>query len=69
MEGLGPTLSGVYDYDYDSVRSFGPQSEPLAQLFITLKEQNKHLIREIDDLRMKLEDAEGKSNCVMVLLS
>jgi hypothetical protein len=58
MEGLGPTLSAVYDYDYDIPRSSG-QNEPLAQLLITLKEQNKHLIREIDDLRMKLEDAEG----------
>lgn len=63
MEGLGPTLSAVYDYDgYDTPpnRSYAAQnSEPLAQLLITLKEQNKHLIREIDDLRMKLEDAEG----------
>ncbi|CAG2162554.1 unnamed protein product [Oppiella nova] len=59
MEGLGPTLSAVYDYEYDIPRSSSSQSEPLAQLLITLKEQNKHLIREIDDLRMKLEDAEG----------
>ena len=35
-------------------------NEPLAQLLITLKEQNKSLIREIEDLRIKLEDAEGK---------
>ena len=35
-------------------------NEPLAQLLITLKEQNKCLIREIEDLRIKLEDAEGK---------
>lgn len=34
-------------------------NEPLAQLLITLKEQNKSLIREIEDLRIKLEDAEG----------
>lgn len=62
MEGLGPSLSSVYDYD-----SIGPghgagrtiPQEPLAQLLVTLQEQNKHLIREIDDLRMKLEDAEG----------
>lgn len=36
-------------------------NEPLAQLLITLKEQNKSLIREIEDLRIKLADAEGKS--------
>lgn len=35
-------------------------NEPLAQLLITLKDQNKSLIREIEDLRIKLEDAEGK---------
>lgn len=35
-------------------------NEPLAQLLITLKEQNKSLIREIEDLRIKLEDAEGE---------
>ena len=57
MEGLGPTLSSVYHLDAD--RQTQHNSEPLAQLLITLKEQNKHLIREIDDLRMKLEDAEG----------
>lgn len=34
-------------------------AEPLAQLLITLKEQNKSLIREIEDLRIKLADAEG----------
>ena len=59
MEGLGPTLSAVYDYEYDIPRTSCGQNEPLAQLLMTLKEQNKHLIREIDDLRMKLEDAEG----------
>ncbi|CAG2112882.1 unnamed protein product [Medioppia subpectinata] len=59
MEGLGPTLSAVYDYEYDMPRSSQSPGEPLAQLLMTLKEQNKHLIREIDDLRMKLEDAEG----------
>lgn len=35
-------------------------AEPLAQLLITLKEQNKSLIREIEDLRIKLADAEGE---------
>ncbi|XP_054159340.1 coiled-coil domain-containing protein 149-like [Oppia nitens] len=61
MEGLGPTLSNVYDYEYDMPRNSAncQQTEPLGQLLITMKEQNKHLIREIDDLRMKLEDAEG----------
>lgn len=40
-------------------------NEPLAQLLITLKEQNKSLIREIEDLRIKLADAEGKSLSVL----
>lgn len=33
--------------------------EPLTQVLITLKDQNKNLIKEIEDLRIKLEDAEG----------
>lgn len=33
---------------------------PLLQLLVTLQQQNKCLIREIEDLRIKLEDAEGK---------
>lgn len=41
-------------------------AEPLAQLLITLKEQNKSLIREIEDLRIKLADAEGE--CALALL-
>lgn len=34
-------------------------SEPLAQVLKTLNEQNQSLLREIEDLRVKLEDAEG----------
>ncbi|KAJ6219724.1 hypothetical protein RDWZM_005536 [Blomia tropicalis] len=44
-------------------------NEPLAQLLITLKDQNKSLIREIEDLRIKLEDAEGESRFLQTILS
>ncbi|OTF82053.1 hypothetical protein BLA29_014963, partial [Euroglyphus maynei] len=32
--------------------------EPLSQVLVTLKDQNQNLIKEVEDLRIKLEDAE-----------
>ncbi|KAH7643040.1 hypothetical protein HUG17_9731 [Dermatophagoides farinae] len=37
------------------------QQEPLSQVLVTLKDQNKNLIKEVEDLRIKLEDAEESS--------
>lgn len=55
IEGWGPSLLGVYD-----VRGFkSDREQSLAQLLCELKEQNKSLIFEVNDLKQKLNDAQG----------
>lgn len=55
VEGWGPSLLGVYD-----MRGFkGEREQSLVQLLCELKEQNKSLQSEVDDLKQKLTDAQG----------
>ncbi|XP_076372102.1 coiled-coil domain-containing protein 149-like [Tachypleus tridentatus] len=55
VEGWGPSLVGVYD-----VRGFrGEGEQSLAQLLCELKEKNRALQTEVDDLKQKLSDAQG----------
>ncbi|XP_023242902.1 coiled-coil domain-containing protein 149-like [Centruroides sculpturatus] len=55
IEGWGPSLLGVYD-----IRGFkGDREQSLAQLLCELKEQNKSLMFEVNDLKQKLSDAQG----------
>lgn len=55
VEGWGPSLLGVYD-----MRGFkGEREQSLVQLLCELKEQNKSLQSEVDDLKQKLTDAHG----------
>lgn len=53
MDGLGPSLTTVYDHQVIVGR---PDQE---QVIACLKEQNKNLLFEVEDLRMKLHDCEG----------
>ena len=49
------------DFDCNNQYVDQPQQhEPLSQVLVTLKSQNQNLIKEVEDLRIKLEDAEGK---------
>ncbi|XP_022256380.1 coiled-coil domain-containing protein 149-like isoform X1 [Limulus polyphemus] len=55
VEGWGPSLMGVYD-----IRGFrGEGEQSLAQLLCELKEKNRALQTEVDDLKQKLSDAQG----------
>uniref|UniRef100_A0A6P6Y707 GATA zinc finger domain-containing protein 14-like n=1 Tax=Dermatophagoides pteronyssinus TaxID=6956 RepID=A0A6P6Y707_DERPT len=48
------------DFDCNNQYVDQPQQhEPLSQVLVTLKSQNQNLIKEVEDLRIKLEDAEG----------
>ncbi|KAH9412496.1 hypothetical protein DERP_006457 [Dermatophagoides pteronyssinus] len=48
------------DFDCNNQYVDQPQQhEPLSQVLVTLKSQNQNLIKEVEDLRIKLEDAEA----------
>ncbi|KAF8770781.1 coiled-coil domain-containing protein 149-like isoform X1 [Argiope bruennichi] len=55
VEGWGPSLMGVYDVDGLKCE----REKSLVQLLVELKDQNKFLKYEVEDLKQKLEDASG----------
>ncbi|GFS88299.1 coiled-coil domain-containing protein 149 [Nephila pilipes] len=55
VEGWGPSLMGVYDVDGLKCE----REKSLVQLLCELKDQNKFLKYEAEDLKQRLEDAHG----------
>ncbi|GFX32056.1 coiled-coil domain-containing protein 149 [Trichonephila clavipes] len=55
VEGWGPSLMGVYDVDGLKCE----REKSLVQLLVELKDQNKFLKYEAEDLKQRLEDAHG----------
>ncbi|GIX80646.1 coiled-coil domain-containing protein 149 [Caerostris darwini] len=65
VEGWGPSLMGVYDVDGLKCE----REKSLVQLLCELKDQNKFLKYEVEDLKQRLEDAFGDMKILRVELN